>query len=114
LRNLNLEFSVFRQAISAVNRPSLCRFERNFSLNTAVRTDNLVHFPGAAVAASETSAVAVSVASTEGISSVTKTHFVSPPLERIHIFDKNMIGYNLLFKNKTEFLITDYMSHYFY
>jgi hypothetical protein len=80
----NLEFPVVWEAIPAVNRPSFCWFERNFGLNTAVRTYNLVHFSGAAVAASETTAtttVAVSaataaaVSSPEGASSVIKTHF---------------------------------------
>src|SRR5665647_3979410 len=43
-------------------------FERNFGLNTTVRTGYFGHFPGAAVAASETTTtatVAVSVATTE-------------------------------------------------
>jgi hypothetical protein len=75
LWNFSLELPVVRQAIPAINRPSFCRFERYFGLNTAVRTGNLGHFPGAAVAASEASAVAVSVASTVRISSVIKTHF---------------------------------------
>lgn len=95
-----LKLSVFRKAIPAINRPPFGRLEWNLSLNPAVRTDNLVHFSGAAVAASETTAAAISVATTVGISSVIKTHFRSPPLVVIRMFDKNMIRYNLLFKNK--------------
>jgi hypothetical protein len=71
--DLSLELSVVRKAISAVNWPSFCWFERNFGLNTAVRTGYFGHFSGAAVTASETTAVAVSAP--EGVSSVIKTHF---------------------------------------
>jgi hypothetical protein len=78
-RKLSLELPVVRKTFSAVNRPSFCWFERNFGLNTAVRTGYFGHFSGAAVAASETTAattVTVSVtAETSGISSVIKTHF---------------------------------------
>lgn len=75
---LSLELPVVRKAISAVNRPSFCWLERNLGLNTAVRTCNLMHFPRTAITASETTTVAVSAP--EGVSSVIKTHFVSPPL----------------------------------
>jgi hypothetical protein len=71
---LSLKLPVVRKTFSAVNRPSFSWLERNFGLNTAVRTGYFGHFPGAAVAASETSTVAVSVAAAEGIPSVIKTH----------------------------------------
>jgi hypothetical protein len=79
-RKLSLELPVIRKAFSAVNRPSFCWFERDFGLNTAVRTGYFGHFPGAAVAASETTAATTTVtisvtAETSGISSVIKTHF---------------------------------------
>ena len=86
------------KAVPAVNRPTFCWLEWDFGFDTAVRTDYLVHFSGAATATSETSAVTVS--SPEGVSSVIKTHFVSPPLSADKHAYKNMIGYNLLFKNK--------------
>ena len=83
MRNLNLELPVVRKAVSTVNRPSFGWFERDFCLDTAVRTGNLVHFSGTAVATSETTTtatVAISTATPVRVSSVTKTHFVSPPL----------------------------------
>ena len=54
VESLNLEFSVVRKTVSAINRPPFGWFEWDFGLNTTVRTGNLVHFPGAATAASET------------------------------------------------------------
>jgi hypothetical protein len=84
LRISNLELPVIRKAISAVNRPSFSWFERNFRLNTAVRTGDLVHFSGTAAAASKTTTpvavstaapAAVSTATPVRISSVIKTHF---------------------------------------
>jgi hypothetical protein len=82
-----------------------------------------VHFPGAAVAASETTtaatvaisaAAAAAVSTPEGVSSVIKTHFRFTSASSGKHSHKNMIGYNLLFKTKVEFLITDYISHHFY
>jgi hypothetical protein len=112
---LNLEFPVVRKTLSTVNWPSFSWFERNFGLNTAVRTGYFSHFPGAAVAASETTTttVAVSVATTVRISSVIKTHFVSPPLiAGIYIVKTRLYKIDRL-KTKNWFLITDYTSLYF-
>jgi hypothetical protein len=108
---------VFWKTVPAVNRPSFCWFERNFGLYTAVRTGYFSHFSGAAVAASETTTttatVAVSVATTVRISSVIKTHFVSPPLiAGIYIVKTRLYKIDRL-KTKNWFLITDYTSLYF-
>jgi len=78
---MELEFSVFWETVSAVNRSSFSWLEWNLGLNAAVRTNCWVHFSGATAPASETTTVVISaspiaVSSSEGMpSSVTKTHF---------------------------------------
>jgi hypothetical protein len=80
-----------------------------------------VHFPWAAVAASETSTVAVSaspvaVSTPERASSVIKTHFCFTSAYSGYISAAIKIrSYTiLLLKTKMKFLITDYMTLYFY
>jgi len=71
---------VVRQTISTVNWSSFSWLEWDLGLYTTVRTNCGIHFPGTAVAASETSAVTISispvaVSSPERAPSVIKTHF---------------------------------------
>jgi hypothetical protein len=65
---------VVRKAVSAIDWSFRVRPERYLGFSATVRTGCIVHF----LRTSETSAVAVS--SPEGVSSVIKTHFASPPL----------------------------------
>ncbi len=42
-------FPVFREAVSAIDRPALCWLEGDFALFSTVRTDCLCHFSGTEV-----------------------------------------------------------------
>ena len=46
------ELPMVRKTVPAVNRPSFGWFERDFGLNTTVRTNYFSHFSGAAAATS--------------------------------------------------------------
>jgi len=104
------ELPVFRKTVPAVNWSSFGWFERDFGLNTAVRTDYFSHFSGAAAATSETTTpVAVStspvaISSPERIPSVIKTHscFTSAYSGYPLGCHKNKILYNSVIKNKNE------------
>jgi hypothetical protein len=115
---------VLWETVSAVNRSSFSWFERDFGLNTAVRTDYFSHFSGAAAATSETtttttvvvSAPPVAVSAPGRISSVIKTHscFTSAYSGYSLVAIKIRSYTILLLKTKMKFLITDYMFLYFY
>jgi hypothetical protein len=49
IKRLEPGFPVFREAVTAVNRPALSRFEGNFAFLSTVRTGCLCHFAGSEI-----------------------------------------------------------------
>jgi hypothetical protein len=100
---MELELPMLGKTVPAVNWSSFGWFERDFGLNTAVRTDYFSHFSGADTATSETT-TSVAVSSSERIPSVIKAHscFTSAYSGYPLGCHKNKILYNSCIKNKNE------------